>query len=111
MSPDPFRHRLEDALWGGHLEHNLGLDPRLCAFRFHHLPQAIIHRHEDERKPTEILHAQARLGQGMASGRAQHKSFVKKREGGQLVVRDGKEADAHIESIGEKASNDVCRGL
>ena len=107
----PFRHRLEDALGGGHLEHNLGLDLRRCAFRFHHLPQAIIHRHEYERKPTEILHAQARLGQGVASGCEQHKPFVKERDGGQLVVRDREEADAHIESIGEEASNDVCRGV
>ena len=107
----PFRHRLEDALGGGHFEHNLGLDLRLCAFRFHHLPQAIIHRREHERKPTEILHAQTRLGQGVASGCDQHEPFVKERDGGQLVVRDREEADAHIESIGEEASNDVCRGV
>jgi hypothetical protein len=60
----PFRHRLEDALVGGHLKHYLGLDLRLCAFRLHHLPKAIIDRHAYERKSTEILHLQARLGQG-----------------------------------------------
>ena len=102
---------MEDLLGGSHLHHYLGLYLRLCAFRFHHLPQAIIYRHEYERKPPEILHAEARLGQGMASGLDQHKSFVKKRDGGQLVVRDGEEADAHIESIGEEAINDVRREL
>lgn len=60
----PFRHRPEDALGGGHLDHNLGLDLCLCAFRLHHLPKAIFDRHEFERKPTEILQSPARLEQG-----------------------------------------------
>lgn len=46
------------------LEHNVGLDLRLCAFRLHQLPKAVFDRHEYERKPTEILHSQGRLGQG-----------------------------------------------
>lgn len=46
------------------LEHNLGLALRLCAFRLHHLPKAIFDWHECERKPTEVLHSQGRLGQG-----------------------------------------------
>lgn len=49
---------------GGHLEHNLGLDLRLCVFRLHYIPRAIFYRHEYERGFTEILHLQARLGQG-----------------------------------------------
>ncbi|MCI0426865.1 MAG: group 1 truncated hemoglobin [Nitrospiraceae bacterium] len=48
----------------GHLEHNLGLDLRLCAFRLHHLPKAIFDQLEYGRKPTKILHLQARLWQG-----------------------------------------------
>ena len=47
------------------LEHNLGLDLRLCAFRLHHLPKAVFDRHEYERKPTEILHSQGRLGRAI----------------------------------------------
>jgi hypothetical protein len=39
---------------GRPLEPNLGLDRRLCAFRLHHLPEAIFGRHEYEQKPTEI---------------------------------------------------------
>jgi hypothetical protein len=46
------------------LEHNLGLALRLCAFRLHHLLKAVFDRHEYERKPTEILHSQGRLGHG-----------------------------------------------
>jgi len=46
------------------LDHNLGLALRLCAFRLHHLPKAIFDWHECERKPTEVLHSQGRLGQG-----------------------------------------------
>lgn len=46
------------------LEHNLGLALRLCAFRLLHLLKAVFDRHEYERKPTEILHSQGRLGQG-----------------------------------------------
>jgi hypothetical protein len=38
----------------------------------------------------------------MASGRDQHKSFVKK--------RDGEETEAHIESIGEEASKMSAEG-
>jgi hypothetical protein len=49
---------------GGHLEHNLGLDLRLCVFRLHYIPRAIFYRHEYERRSTEVLHLQARLGQG-----------------------------------------------
>ena len=49
---------------GGHLEHNLGLDLRLCVFRLHYIPRAIFYRHEYERGFTEMLHLQARLGQG-----------------------------------------------
>ena len=45
-------------------EHNLGLALRLCAFRLHHLLKAVFDRHEYERKPTEVLHSQGRLGQG-----------------------------------------------
>jgi hypothetical protein len=45
------------------LEHNLGLALRLCAFHLHHLLKAVFDRHEYERKPTEILHSQGRLGQ------------------------------------------------
>jgi hypothetical protein len=93
---------LEDALAESHLDHNLGLYLRLCAFRFHHLPHARIYRHEYEQKPLEMLHGQVRLGQGMASGRDQHKSFVKK--------RDGEETEAHIESIGEEASKMSAEG-
>jgi hypothetical protein len=61
----PFRHRLEDALVGGHLEHNLGLVLHLCAFRLHHIPKAIIDRHEYERKPTKILYLQASWGRAI----------------------------------------------
>ena len=86
----------------------MGLDLRLCAFRFHHRPQAIIHRHEYERKSTEILHSQARLAQGIVGWRDQNKPFIKKRDGGQLGMWDGEEADADIESIGEEAGDDVC---
>ena len=46
------------------LEHNLGLALRLCAFRLHHLLKVVFDRHEYERKPTEILHSQGRLGLG-----------------------------------------------
>lgn len=46
------------------LEHNLGLALRLYVFRLHHLLKAVFDRHEYERKPTEILHSQGRLGQG-----------------------------------------------
>jgi hypothetical protein len=46
----PFPPPPEDALGGGQLKHNLGLDLRL-----HHLLKAIIDRHEHERKPTETL--------------------------------------------------------
>ena len=60
----PFRHRLEDAQGEVHLDHNVSLDLRLCAFRLHHPPKTISDRHEYERKLFEILHSQARLGQG-----------------------------------------------
>ena len=36
----------------------------LCAFCFHHPSEAIFYRHEYDRKPIEILHSQARSGQG-----------------------------------------------
>jgi hypothetical protein len=47
---------------GRPLEPNLGLDRLLCAFRLHHLPEAIFGRHEYEQKPTEILLCKRDLG-------------------------------------------------